>query len=67
MHSGSKAHRAGRYLTQPTGHRLLESLSDRPIVNVQAIEQLTGQKRNRRFCYQPYVELFVDSPTQVLA
>ena len=73
------------------GHRVLESLYDRPIVNVQAIEQLiggtyaaanslvsrleqlgilremTGQKRNRRFCYQPYVELFGDSPQEVLA
>jgi Fic family protein len=73
------------------GHRVLESLYDRPIVSVQAIQELiggtyaaanglvarleqlgilremTGQKRNRRFCYQPYVELFGDSPQEVLA
>ena len=72
------------------GHRVLESLYDRPIVSVQAIQELiggtyaaanglvarleqlgilremTGQKRNRRFCYQPYVELFGESHQEVL-
>ena len=72
------------------GQRVLESLYDRPIVNVQAVQQLiggtyqaanglvarleqlgilhemTGQKRHRRFCYQPYVELFGESPQQLL-
>jgi Fic family protein len=70
------------------GHRVLESLFDRPIVSVNAIEtlihttypaanalvarlealgilrEITGQKRNRRFCYQPYVELFGEAPPQ---
>jgi len=73
------------------GHRVLESLFDRPIVSVNAIEQLiattypaanslvarlealgilremTGQKRHRRFCYQPYIELFGESPQEVVA
>ncbi|MEY3930665.1 MAG: hypothetical protein RLZZ516_2375 [Cyanobacteriota bacterium] len=72
------------------GHRVLESLFDRPIVSVNAIEQLiattypsvnslvarlealgilremTGQKRrHRRFCCQPYIALFGDSPQNV--
>ena len=73
------------------GHRVLESLFDRPIVSVNAIEQLiattdpaanslvarlealgslremTGQKRNRRFCYRPYIVLFGESPQEVVA
>lgn len=73
------------------GHRVLESLFDRPIVSVNAIEQLiattypaanslvarlealgilremTGQKRHRRFCYQPYIALFGESPQEVVA
>lgn len=72
------------------GHRMLESLFDRPIVSVNAIEtmiattypaanslvallealgilhEMTGQKRHRRFCYQPYIELFGDSPEEVV-
>ncbi|MCP9883048.1 Fic family protein [Cyanobium sp. Alchichica 3B3-8F6] len=70
------------------GHRVLESLFDRPIVSVNAIEalihttypaanglvarlealdilrEITGQKRNRRFCYEPYVELFGETPPE---
>jgi Fic family protein len=73
------------------GHRVLESLFDRPIVSVNAIEHLiattypaantlvarlealgilremTGRKRHRRFCYQPYIELFGDTPQEVAA
>jgi Fic family protein len=73
------------------GHRVLESLFDRPIVSVNAIEaliattypaannlvgrlealgilrEMTGQKRHRRFCYQPYIELFGDAPHEVVA
>ena len=91
---GSSSRRSapdGKGRAAGNGHRVLESLYDRPIVNVQAIEQLiggtyaaanglvarleqlgilremTGQKRNRRFCYQPYVELFGDTPQEVLA
>jgi Fic family protein len=66
------------------GHRVLESLFDRPIVSVQdvqatngttfaaanalvarlveigVLEEITGQVRNRRFRYGPYVRLFTD-------
>jgi Fic family protein len=73
------------------GHRVLESLFDRPIVSVNAIEaliatsypaantlvarltalgilrEMTGQKRHRRFCYQPYIALFAESPQEVMA
>ena len=73
------------------GHRVLESLFERPIVSVNAIEaliattypaannlvgrlealgilrEMTGQKRHRRFCYQPYIELFGDAPQELVA
>ncbi len=73
------------------GHRVLESLFDRPIVSVSAIEalvattypaannlvarlealgilrEMTGQKRHRRFCYQPYIALFGDAPQEEVA
>ena len=66
------------------GHRVLESLFDRPIVSVHdvqatngttfaaanalvarlveigVLEEITGQARNRRFRYGPYVRLFTD-------
>ncbi len=66
------------------GHRVLESLFDRPIVSVhdvqatngttfaaanalvarlvdiRVLEEITGQARNRRFRYGPYVRLFTD-------
>jgi hypothetical protein len=28
------------------------------------LREITGQKRNRRFCHQPYVELFGEAPPQ---
>ncbi len=66
------------------GHRVLETLFDRPIVSVAAVEaiagttyaaanslvarltdlgilaEITGNARNRRFRYEPYVRLFSD-------
>lgn len=68
------------------GHRVLESLFDRPIISVHEAQELTGtgfaaanqivarmselgilreitgQARNRRFLYDPYVKLFIDEP-----
>lgn len=68
------------------GHRILDSLFDRPILSVadaQALtrtsfaptnqiiarmtelgilEEITGNARNRRFAYAPYVRLFADEP-----
>ena len=66
------------------GHRLLETLFDRPIVSVnqvcevtgttfaaannlvakladlEILNEITGYARNRRYRYEPYVNLFVD-------
>lgn len=71
------------------GHRLLESLFDRPIISVHDAQQIakteyaaantlvrrmtelgilreiTGNARNRRFRYEPYVRLFIDEPEGV--
>jgi Fic family protein len=68
------------------GHRVLESLFDRPIISVSEAQQMTGtgfaaanplvarmtelgilrevtgNARNRRFRYEPYVRLFTDEP-----
>jgi Fic family protein len=70
------------------GHRLLESLFDRPIVSVGEVRELTGTRfsaannlvarmtelgilreitgnaRNRRFSYDPYVRLFTEEPEE---
>jgi hypothetical protein len=67
------------------GHRVLESLFDRPIVAVSEIKQktgttyaaantlvsrlvelgilteITGYARNRRFRYDPYIQLFTET------
>ena len=71
------------------GHRVHESLFDRPIVSVAEVQKLTGtsfaaanqlvarmcdlgilqemtgQSRNRRFRYEPYVRLFTEDPEDV--
>jgi Fic family protein len=68
------------------GHRVLESLFDRPIVSVNQVQvltrttypaanvlvsrlvelgiltEITGNARNRRFRYDPYVQLFAEGP-----
>src|SRR5690606_29651980 len=68
------------------GHRILESLYDRPILSVAdaqtltgtsyaptnqiiarmtelgILKEITGNARNRRFAYEPYVRLFTDDP-----
>jgi Fic family protein len=68
------------------GHKVLESLFDRPIVTVQdvrlltktswaaannlvarlveleVLKEMTGFARNRRFRYEPYVQLFTEGP-----
>jgi Fic family protein len=68
------------------GHRILESLFDRPILSVadaqkltgtsfaptnqiiarmtelEILKEVTGNARNRRFRYEPYVRLFTDEP-----
>lgn len=68
------------------GHKVLESLFDRPIVTVNMVEkmtgttyqaannlvtrlvaigvltEMTGNARNRRFLYAPYIALFSDAP-----
>lgn len=73
-----------------SGHKLLESLFDRPIISVHdakeatgtsypaannlvmrlcdlgILVEITGQARNRRFRYDPYVRLFIDDePSRV--
>lgn len=71
------------------GHRVHESLFDRPIASVAEVQKLTGtsfaaanqlvarmcdlgilqemtgQSRNRRFRYEPYVRLFTEDPEDV--
>jgi Fic family protein len=71
------------------GHKVLESLFDRPIVSVKEVQsimgttyaaanslvarllkldiltEVTGQARNRRFRYEPYVRLFTEDPPEV--
>ena len=32
-----------------------------------SLREMTGQKRNRRFCYRPYIVLFGESPQEVVA
>jgi len=68
------------------GHRILESLFDRPIISVRQaqdltgtgfaaanqliarmtelgiLREITGNARNRRFRYEPYVRLFIEEP-----
>jgi Fic family protein len=68
------------------GHRVLDSLFDRPILSVSdaqrvtgtsfpaanqlvarmtelgILREITGNARNRRFRYEPYVRLFTDDP-----
>lgn len=70
------------------GHRVLETLYERPIVSVKDVEgitgttfaaanqlvkrletmglleEITGQTRNRRFRYAPYIQLFADQETE---
>ncbi len=70
------------------GHKVLESLFDRPIVSVNQVQaltgttypaanalvsrlvargilaEITGNARNRRFRYDPYVRLFAESPAE---
>ncbi|OPX18923.1 MAG: cell filamentation protein Fic [Desulfobacca sp. 4484_104] len=70
------------------GHRVLETLYERPIVSVKEVEsvtrttfaaanklvkrfeelglleEITGQARNRRFRYAPYINLFADTEQQ---
>lgn len=70
------------------GHRVLETLFERPIVSVKDVveitgtsyaaanqlvkrldklgllEEITGQVRNRRFRYAPYIQLFADQETE---
>jgi hypothetical protein len=31
------------------------------------LREMTGRKRHRRFCCQPYIDLFGDSPQEVVA
>ena len=40
------------------GHKVLESLFDRPIVAVNDVRKMTGYARNRRFRHAPYIALF---------
>ena len=40
------------------GHKVLDSLFDRPIVAVNDVRKMTGYARNRRFHYAPYIALF---------
>lgn len=71
------------------GHKVLESLFDRPIVSVNEVQsimgttyaaanslvarlldlgiltEVTGQARNRRFRYEPYVRLFTEDPPDI--
>ena len=73
------------------GHRVLETLFERPIVSVKDVkdvtgtsyaaanqlvkrleglgllEEITGQTRNRRFRYAPYIRLFTDEETEAPA
>jgi len=73
------------------GHRVLETLFERPIVSVKDVEgitgttyaaanqlvkrleglglleEITGQARNRRFRYAPYIRLFTDEETEAPA
>jgi len=73
------------------GHRVLETLFERPIVSVKDVEgitgtsyaaanqlvkrleglglleEITGQARNRRFRYAPYIRLFADEETEAPA
>jgi len=73
------------------GHRVLETLFERPIVSVKDVEgitgttyaaanqlvkrleglglleEITGQARNRRFRYAPYIRLFTDEGTEASA
>lgn len=77
---------AGLGRAAANGHRVLESLFDRPIISVGMAQKLTGtgfaaanqlvarmtemgilreitgNARNRRFSYEPYVRLFTDEP-----
>jgi Fic family protein len=70
------------------GHKVLESLFDRPIVSVKEVQaltrttypaandlvsrlrylgiltEITGNARNRRFRYDPYVSLFTEGPLE---
>jgi len=74
-----------------SGHKVLESLFDRPIVSVNEVKELTGttyaaantlvsrlvgagvlsemtgQARNRRFRYAPYIALFTDAAPGTMA
>lgn len=73
------------------GHKVLESLFDRPIVSVKEVQaltrttypaandlvarlrsldilaEITGNARNRRFRYDPYVRLFTEGPLETPA
>ncbi|MCC6192898.1 MAG: hypothetical protein IT518_00395 [Burkholderiales bacterium] len=40
---------------------MLESLFNRPIVAVNDVQKMTGNARNRRFRYAPYIALFNDA------
>jgi hypothetical protein len=50
----NKMTRAGRYVQQPAGANQLVSR----LVDVGVLSEITGYARNRRFRFEPYVQLF---------
>jgi hypothetical protein len=44
------------HTTPPPANELVARLVESGI-----LQEITGQMRNRKFCYQPYIELFYDS------
>lgn len=62
--------RAGRYISQPGGYRAFVPVPLIGVTNPAAndlvarfqklgiLDEITGQKRNRRFSYQAYINLF---------